>query len=143
MMLILFFSVFSGEMRQVHCHIYFCRKSDFDEKLEKWKCTGCAQNTPECKVSFQSQPLKFQQRFKDYQLRRKRRNLSSNSQEDILRAEKRSARKSRKLQYRKMKRLALKKKRSEEREALKRKRADEQASRRRKKKALRILSKNN
>jgi hypothetical protein len=39
-----------------------------------------------------------------------------------------------------MKRLALKKKRSEEREALKRKRAEEKSSRRHKKKAIRILA---
>jgi hypothetical protein len=52
MKLLQLFLVFSGEMRQVHCHIYFCRQSDFENKLEKWKCTGCAENTPECKVRF-------------------------------------------------------------------------------------------
>ena len=66
--------------------------------------------------------------------------MTSNSQEEDSRAVKRSERKSRNFQYRKMKRLALKKKRSEEREALKRKRAEEKSSRRHKKKAQRILA---
>ncbi|CAG5110554.1 Oidioi.mRNA.OKI2018_I69.chr2.g4942.t1.cds [Oikopleura dioica] len=114
--------LFAGEMRQVHCHIYFCRQSDFEDKLEKWKCTSCAENTPECK---------------DYQLRRQRRNLSNSSQADDPRDRRHIARRSRKLEYRRMKRLALKKKRTEERDAIKRKRAEERAARRRQKKILR------